>query len=175
MESLAEHLPTWALFSLGVVWLTYQFIQKFLERQGEKRDAAARREYREKRKSRLTAHSFDGIPKPRSVEDTGRHDLRTILDEEREREQRLEILGNTRDHMEMMRKLVSAEGQQAGLLKRIVDTQERQGELLAEQARTQAQLGDMMRAISRYLHAIEKGRGENVTEGTTLRDIPYDG
>lgn len=172
MESVAEHLPTWALFSLGVVWLTYQFVQKFLEKQGEKREAAARREYR---KSRQTIRSFDGTPKPRSTEDTGRHDLRAILDEEREREQRFEILGNTRAHVEMMRQLVSAEGQQAMLLKRIVDTQETQGQLLAEQAKTQAQIVDMMRAMTRYLHAID-GRGEGVPEGTTLRDIQgYDG
>lgn len=159
---LLSNLPTWGLLILGVVWLAFQFVGKVLEKHTEKREAMARREYREKRsKERQTAHSFDGLSKPRPTEDTGRHDLRTILDEEREREQRLEILGNTRAHTECMQKLVAAETGQAALLQRVVSMQEQQGKTLESVAETQ-------RAIVRFLTTPDAA---HAAAGATLHDI----
>ncbi len=166
MEGAFENLPAWALFGLGVLWLTFQFVQKFLEKQTEKRDAAARREYRARSKDRLTNHSFNGkpsvgAPNPRPSEDTGRHDLRAILEEEREREQRLEILGNTRAHADLMQRLVAAETGQADLLKKVVSMQEQQGKTLESVAQTQ-------KAIVRFLTTPADARPS--PPGATLRE-----
>lgn len=166
MEGAFENLPAWALFGLGVLWLTFQFVQKFLEKQTEKRETAARREYRKKRsEERLTNYSLDGSSvRPaasRPSEDTGRHDLRAMLDEEREREQRLEILGNTRAHVELMQKLVAAETGQAELLKKVVAMQEQQGKTLESVAETQ-------KAIVRFLTTPSDARP--APAGATLRE-----
>lgn len=147
MEGLFEQLPTWGILVLGVVYLAFQFVQKVLDRQGQKREERARKEYRERR-GRATMVSLDGGPirpeKSRPSEDTGRHDLRSVLEDEREREQRLEIVSNTRQHAEMMGRLVAAEGSQTQLLQRLVDMQERQDKMMQ-------QLADTQQAIVRYL------------------------
>ncbi len=167
MEHVVEHLPTWALFSLGVVWLSFQFVQKFLEWSTKRNEDKVRREYRKKRsEERMTNHSLDGklsvAPQPsRPSEDTGRHDLRAILEEEREREQRLEILGNTRAHAELMRRLVAAETGQAALLQRVVAMQEQQGKTLESVAETQ-------KAIVRFLTTPPDARPPPA--GATLRE-----
>ena len=171
MEGAFENLPAWALFGLGVLWLTFQFVQKFLEKQTEKRDERARLEYRKKRhEERLTNHSLGGgasvQPAPsRPSEDTGRHDLRALYAEEREREQRLEILGNTRAHADLMRRLVEAETGQAALMQRVVAMQEQQGKTLESVAETQ-------KAIVRFL---TRPNAPEPAPGATLRDIEAGG
>lgn len=167
MEALVEHLPTWGILILGVVWMAFQFVQKFLEKQEQKRELAARKEYREKREKERQTHT-SGIRYPsvrpvekRPSEDTGRHDLRTVLEEEREREQRLEILGNTRDHAEMMGHLVAAEARQTALLQKLVDMQE-------QQTKNQQQMAQTQREIVRYLRI---ATGPTGSHGPTLRNL----
>lgn len=140
MEGMLSDLPTWGLLVLGVVWLAFQFVQKFLENQGKKREEKARAEYRSRK-------SIDGRSMPpgasvakaptRPSEDTGRHDLRAIIDDEREREQRAEILMTTRQHSALLERLVAAETGQTELLRKLVEMQGRQDRLLEELAKNQ--------------------------------------
>ncbi|HHH29095.1 MAG TPA: hypothetical protein ENK57_12230 [Polyangiaceae bacterium] len=165
-----ENLPAWGILILGVVYLAFQFVQKFLEKQEQKREAEARQEYREKReKERLSGHSKPSIPSVQPIQlrpsdDTGRHDLRSVLEDEREREQRLEILGNTRNHTEMMGHLVAAEARQTALLTKIVEMQE-------AQQRQQQQMAETQRAIVRYLRIVVGDGGGPPAPGATLREI----
>jgi hypothetical protein len=137
MEALLADLPAWGLLVLGVVWLAFQFVQRFLERVEKQRVEKVRREYR-------AGKTADGSSVPptvaRSPETTGKHDLRELWEEEREREHRLEILGNTRQHSEMMAKLVAAESRQTQLLDRLVEMQARQDRMIGQLAETQRSL-----------------------------------
>jgi hypothetical protein len=154
-----EQLPAWALFAIALVWITFQFVLKIVEWAGKKRDERARREYRERR-----GVSFDGTSvrsdKSRPSEDTGRHDLRSVLEDEREREQRLEIVSNTRQHAEMMNRLVAAESGQTMLLTRIVET-------LEQQSRNQQQMAATQSEIVRYLRLATSSPGN----AATLRNL----
>lgn len=160
MEESLSNLPTWGILVLGVVWLAFKFVAEVWKWNEKKRDEQTRKDYRDKRhRERTTTHSGTPNPsvrpqKPRR-EDTGRHDIRAVLEEERQREQHLEMLANTRDHTELMGSLIAAEAKHTALLERMASTLE---QLAAQQSRNHEQqtknlqaLSETQRAIMRYL------------------------
>lgn len=160
MESLLENLPTWGLLILGVVWLAFQFVQKFIEKQEAKRESEARKEFRARKGHSEPPFASVGQNGSRLSDETGKHNLRRIYDEEREREQRSEILTNSRQHSALLRELVTAETVERDLLQKLVEVQDRQGRVLEGVAETQ-------RAIVRFLSR----RDDQPTPGATLREI----
>ena len=76
MESLLENLPTWGLLILGVVWLAFQFVQKFIEKQEAKRESEARKEFRARKGHSEPPFSSVETNGSRPSDETGKHSLR---------------------------------------------------------------------------------------------------